>query len=108
MDIEVYNKELVSKFIDGEIVFKITSIKGDIGMVTAYNDYKNKVDTHQYIPFLFLLTFYQQAAYTYGCMNRSYQKPRDRKFIFWWRKLRTKEWNKWFVVNPYTESLFIE
>ncbi len=112
MDIDIFNDKLVPEFMNGNLVFKVTSTKNgktiDIGMVTTKEDYSHKVYTHQYIPFLFLLTFYQQAAYIYGCMNRKYQESRDSKFTFWWRRLRTKEWNEWFVVNPYKESLFAE
>lgn len=113
MDIEIHTPDLVPEFMAGDIVFKITAVKvgdfegtsRDIGMVTTKNDYEQKLCSHQYLPILFLVTFYQQVAYIYGCLNHKFHKPRDSVFIFWWRRIGTKEWNLWFTVNPYEESM---
>ncbi len=113
MDVEVHSSNLVSEFMAGDIVFKITAIKAgdiegvsrDIGMVTTKDDYEQKLCSHQYNPLLFLVDFYQQLAYLYGCLNHKFHKPRDSDFFFWWRKIRTKEWKPWFTVTHYEESM---
>lgn len=106
MNIEVHT-DLIQDFLDGNIVFKITSKEGrEIGMVNTKEDYERKLWSHQYIPLLFTVSFYRQLSYLYGCLNLKYQHPRKETFIFWWRRLRTKEWKTWFTVHPYEESLF--
>jgi len=110
MNIEIHQPGLISDFLTGAVVFKITSHQDDskqtLGMVTTKEDYDRKLMTHQYLPILHLVSFYKQMAYLYGCLNLQYKKPRKQTFVFWARRLRTKLWSPWFTVYPYEDSLF--
>jgi len=114
MNIEIHDDGLIPRFMKGEIVFKISFQKlispqmRDLGMVTTKEDYEQKLSFHQFIPLIFLVNFYEQLAYLYGCANLRFSKSRDSDFTFWWRELRTKEWKKWFTAHPYKETMFRE
>ena len=112
MNIIINCPNIESNFLNGTIVFKVTeglhlSDENTIGIVTTVEDYKRKLFSHQYSPILFLISFYQQLAYLYGCLNLEFEKTRNKTFSFWWRKLRTKQWNLWFSVGPYRDPLYI-
>jgi len=109
MDIEIHDHDpdLIPEFMRNDLVFKITTSEGkDIGMVTSREDYEKKLGSHRYIPILFVLSFYKQVAYLYGCLNHQYRESRQETFIFWWRRIHTKKWRPWFTVHPYKESIF--
>lgn len=104
--------EIHSQFVDNNIVLKITSLtnkKGgpivkDVYMVIDYEDYSKKIKTHKYMSLLYLAPIELRLAYLYDCLNRLYNKKRNNTFTFWWRKIRTDDWNMWFVVHPYLEE----
>jgi len=111
MNIEVHNPHLISEFREGKIVFKIIAKSSEgpsreVEMVTTKEDYERRLSSHQYVPILFLVSFYQQASYLYGCLNRKYRKSRNSTFVFLWRRIRTREWQPWFTVHPYRETMF--
>lgn len=107
------SSDLVGKFIQSNIVFRITSTSTvtnetrDVGMVTSYEDYSKKISTHLYLPILFLVDFYIQLAYLYGCLNLEYGISRKHTFTFWWRNIGETKWSKWFIVHPYEDKLFV-
>ena len=77
-------------------------------MVTTKNDYEKKLYTHKYNPILFLIGLHLRLAYLYGCLNITFQQSREEKFVFWWRKIRTNRWEKWFTVKRYHDSIYGE
>lgn len=109
MNIEIFDKSVNKLFMDGICVFKIQDEdEKDIGMVITNKDYEEKLVNHEYNPVIFLSPLCLRLAYLYGCLNTSYHSPRDSIFIFKWRKIKTDEWNNWFVVYPYLESVYGE
>lgn len=118
MNIEIVDDNIsVKDFADGNIVLRITALwitprgsmgdgERDIGMVITKEDYEEKLYTHIYNPVLFLSEFPLKLAYLFGCLNYNYKKSRDEIFIVWWRKIRTDEWKKWFIIHPYEEKIY--
>ncbi len=125
MNIEVYSHP-DEGFKKGEVAFKITAhtfitvstdegvanectedVK-DIGMVTTKEDYEKKLYTHKYNPVLFLIDLPLRIAYLYGCLNISFRHSRDEEFMIWWRKIGENDWNKWFAVKRYRDSIYGE
>lgn len=126
--IKIY-EDVAEEFLNGNVVFKIIAyseqntvdeiteeeggntytintsvVSRDIGIVTTKEDYEKKLYTHIYNPVLFLVDTPLRLAYLYGCLNIEFKVPRNEDYIFWWRKLKTDEWRKWFVVERYSEN----
>jgi len=113
MNIQVHQEGLIEEFISESVVFRIISIDPNTekfkeeGMVTTYDNYREKLRSHLYLPIIFFCDLYLQLAYLYGCLNLKFGTPRSRKFIFLWRKIGTDIWKEWFTVHPYEDwSLF--
>ena len=94
-----------------KFAFKITSRrKGnaptEVRMVTTCDDYEDLISSHEFNPLLFIVPFHHRLAYLYGCCNFDLHTPRNETFTFWYRKIGTNEWKKWFQVSPYTENIY--
>ena len=110
MNIEIFDEDICKEFSGGEIVFRIVAEAGkcrrDIGMVTTNKDFEKKLTTHLYNPVIFCAPLWVKLAYLYGCLNYEYHTPREETFIFFWRKIGTNNWKKWFKVLPYHDSVY--
>ncbi len=110
--IEMHDTTVETRFFLGHVVFKITSLteldgeesQRDVGIVTDYEHYKNKIKNHTYDPLIALAPLPIRLAYLFDCLNRQLYKKRDNIFVFWWRTLKTDKWHRWFTVYPYEEK----
>jgi len=104
--------EIMKLFSSGTIVFKIIATNiinnksREMGMVTTNHDYEKRILQHRYNPLLFQLSFEKRLAYLYGCLNNSFQKPKNEKYDFYWRMIGRHEWNIWFTVYPYVDEMY--
>ena len=105
-------QELISLFSSGSLVFKIIATNiinnksREMGMVTTNHDYEKRLLQHRYNPLLFQLPFEKRLAYLYGCLNNSFQKPKNEKYDFYWRVVGRHEWNNWFTIYPYVDEMY--
>ena len=132
MSIKIFDESTSERFARGDVVFKITSFEGntpgregdipykegdipykegdipykEYRMVTTKDDSEEKAYTHIYIPLLFLVDLPTRLAYLYGCLNHNFKRSRKDIYIFWWRKIGTNEWKKWFGVYPYEDIVY--
>ena len=105
--IRILDENLIKNFLEEEGVLKITNENGkQVYMVVTKEDYISKLNSHLYTPLFYFCNIYIKLAYTYGCLNREQNTPRDTIFTFWYRKLRTNLWIECFQVIPYTDKLF--
>ena len=111
-------------FADGEIVFRITSYPTGIlitlrstheelyetrtekGIAIDRSGYEDKLYSHKYTPLLFVSDLPYRLAYLFGCLNLEFRKKREETFVFWYRRLKTKQWKMWFIVRPYVDPIF--
>lgn len=113
MNIEIHQRELIDEFITGNIVFRIVSEDlntGELreeGIVTTYDHYREKLRSHLYLPIIFFCDIYVQLAYLHGCLNFEFGKPRERKFIFLWRRIGEDLWGDWFTIHPYEDRILL-
>ena len=110
-NIKIHDKTISDIFSSGEIAFRIIvysrrppKIK-EKGMVTTFEEYKEKLFTHQYTPLLFIIGLPQRLAYLYGCLNYSFDQHHESEYVFIWRKLGERIWRLWFTVYPYEDSV---
>ena len=85
-------------------VHKITAIgEKQIGIVIARTDYLERLKRITSISQTFYFCpVHARIAYVYGCMTRA---GFDREeYIFYWRRLHTSDWNKWFLLRCYSIS----
>jgi len=111
MSLICHNAKIAEDFLEGNSVFKITAeIKGlkpstyEVHMVVSKEDYEKRLNTHEYTPLLYAVSLETRLAYLYDCLNRQFNKPREQKFIFWWRKVGQSNWSEWFTVLPHGET----
>jgi len=112
MHIDIHDETILERFKQGEVVFKIIATdNGDktrqVHIVNDKHTFSQRLWTHKYTPLLFAVDLYTRLAYLYDCLNREYNTPRTERFTFWWRKVHTKEWSKWFTVNDYHENILV-
>lgn len=107
--IKMHDHSINKRFVSGEIVFKITDSNtgDDISIANTKHDYEKRLAGHHYMPILYMVSLNIKLAYLYDCLNRHLNKQRENGFIFWWRKIGTDIWNKWFNVNPYLEESLV-
>lgn len=104
-------------FLTGKVVFKIVKCSHndtidsgvdvpkytDYWMCTTFHEYQARLESHEYIPILWVAPLTYKLAYLYGCLNRKRNIPRLDNFIFLYREIGKSNWKEWFVVNSYRD-----
>nr|QBK86861.1 MAG: hypothetical protein LCMAC103_01990 [Marseillevirus LCMAC103] len=77
-----------------------------IGMLIDKHDYESHLYRHKYTPLLYLAPLHWRVAYLYACLNFELRGRRDCTHVFWWRRVRSTVWHKWFTVHPYLDAIY--
>lgn len=107
--IVVIRHNVSTLFLAGKIVFKIlkSTKEGvkptDYWMCTTHQEYQTRLESHEYIPILFVAPLTYKLAYLYGCLNRVRGIPRTDTFVFLFREIGKPDWKEWFIVHPYKD-----
>jgi len=99
------------EFREGKRVFKIigthniTKQQKHYDMVTTFSDYEKRIRSHMYTPLLYKLSLKDRIGYLYGCLNMTFGSTRTETFTVYTRVIGTAQWEEWFEIKPYTDSI---
>lgn len=105
--LEIIDETVAEKFVEGNIVFIIYEGDKIKGMVNTKEDYEKKIQTHIFNPLLNISILPLKIAYLYDCLHRNFSSKKiEKTIVVKWRVIGSSEWNDWFRVLPYADSLY--
>lgn len=110
MGITLLDEEPSKQFAGGTIVFILFEEDKINGMVNTKEDYDMKLQTHIFLPILFVIPLHIRIAYLFDCLHREYSpdagKYPTKKLTMKWRYIGESGWKDWFEVIPYEDSYY--
>lgn len=110
MGITLVDEEPSKNFEEGNVVFILFEDEKIKGMVNTKEDYDMKIETHLFIPLLFVIPLHIRIAYLFDCLHREYSPHSEtypnKKIVVKWRYIGENGWKDWFEVCPYKDSYY--
>jgi hypothetical protein len=110
MGIILIDEEPSQKFQEGNIVFIFFEDGKIKGMVNTKEDYDKKLETHLFLPILFVIPLHIRIAYLFDGLHREYSPEAStyptKKIMVKWRYIGENGWKVWFEINPYGDSYY--
>lgn len=110
MGIILLDEEPSRKFQEGNVVFLLFEEEKIKGMVNTKEDYDKKLETHLFLPVLFVIPLHIRIAYLFDCLHREYAPDAlvhpTKKITVKWRYIGESGWKHWFEVHPYKDSYY--